>query len=65
MNKTKYCKSCDQNLPLTSFAIDRASSTGLQFYCKGCLKAKAVARVKANRDKWATINPHTGKPYDQ
>lgn len=36
--KTKYCKRCDRDLPLSAFGTDRKRPDGLNFYCKECCR---------------------------
>ena len=38
--KTKYCKDCDRNLPLSAFCNCRSFKDGLNFYCKECAKKR-------------------------
>lgn len=36
--ETKYCKHCDQNVPVENFYKQATSSDGLQFRCKDCAR---------------------------
>ena len=69
---TKVCPKCGREL-LTTLEFwykNKATKTGLQSYCKDCVKAYGVKerienpeRIKVRQAKWRIKNPEWGKAY--
>ena len=46
----KRCRSCNQDLPLSSFGVDRSRLEGLNLYCRPCAYQKVLnRRARFNR----------------
>lgn len=55
--RTKVCKCCGEELPVTSFYEKKTSSDGYQTYCKKCQSKKMVeyARNKRAKEKYRKV----------
>lgn len=49
--KTKVCARCKEAKPISEFHKNSRNSDGLHSYCKDCNKAKAIAHIKAEKDR--------------
>lgn len=47
--KTKYCKCCKRELPITEFGKNAAAKDGLQTYCKECHRCKVKESYRKQR----------------
>ena len=58
---TKWCRHCEQTLPIDSFCIRRSSPDGRNIYCKPCAsrperaRAKQVSLLRARADRRAVL----------
>ena len=50
--KTKKCPKCTKVLPSESFGISNSRSTGLQYYCKPCMKIHKKEHREKNPEKY-------------
>ncbi len=48
--KTKKCRKCGQELPITEFYKNRSQPDGLQSYCNSCMYSYATAAKKRRSD---------------
>lgn len=49
--RTKVCKCCGEELPVTSFYEKKTSADGYQTYCKSCQSKKMVEYARNRREK--------------
>lgn len=47
----KICPKCNEDLPLTAFGPDRSRTSGLNVYCRNCVRADKASRRLAERDE--------------
>lgn len=59
MNTEKYCKRCDQTLPVDSFTPSKARYDGLQNYCRECMKKYRIEHYRANKEQYQNRNNKT------
>lgn len=52
----KWCPSCKQELPLTSFASNKAKKDGLQASCRECKKVIQRKYYEANRESYRSVS---------
>ena len=70
--QTKICSSCRQELPLSSFSIDRSKKDNLRSSCKACKKTydkeyikKNNEVIKAKRTEYTKKNANRKAEYDK
>lgn len=70
--QTKICSSCKQELPLSSFSIDRSKKDNLRSSCKACKKTydkeyikKNNEVIKAKRTEYTKKNANRKAEYDK
>ena len=49
--RTKVCKCCGEELPITSFYEKTTSADGHKTYCKSCQRKKAAESARKRREK--------------
>ncbi len=59
----KFCKKCNQNLPIENFSKDSSTKDGYNFYCKSCKltaakswKLKNLDRYRESERQWSKLN---------
>lgn len=53
---TKYCKRCDQVLPVDLFTKSAARYDGLQTYCQECMKKYRIEHYQNNKQQYKDRN---------
>jgi hypothetical protein len=49
--KTKVCRKCGQELPITEFSVKTTAKDGLQSYCKKCNSKTSSENARKRREK--------------
>lgn len=70
MCETKYCRDCNQTLPVAEFTSDKRKPDGLCTYCRKCMyarnkryKAKNPDRAKESDKRWKEKNQDVLRIY--